>query len=48
MPEPSRRYFDFIQAPRKEYVLVPRTGHDPNPPMFNAQRRLQKKVGDCR
>jgi pimeloyl-ACP methyl ester carboxylesterase len=48
MPEPSKRYFDFIQAPRKEFVLVPRAGHDPNPPMVDAQYRLLKKIGDCR
>jgi len=48
MPEPSRRYFDFIQAPHKEFVLVPRTGHDPNPPMVAAQYGLLKKIGDCR
>jgi len=48
MPEPGKRYFDFIQAPHKEYVLVPRAGHDPNPPMVAAQYRLLKKIGDCR
>jgi pimeloyl-ACP methyl ester carboxylesterase len=48
MPEPSRRYFDFIQAPRKEFVLVPRAGHDPNPPMVDTQYRMLKKIGDCR
>jgi pimeloyl-ACP methyl ester carboxylesterase len=48
MPEPSKRYFDFIQAPRKEFVLVPRAGHDPNPPMVDAQYRSLKKMGDCR
>jgi len=48
MPEPSRRYFDFIQAPRKEYLLVPRAGHDPNPPMVDAQYGMLKKIGDCR
>jgi pimeloyl-ACP methyl ester carboxylesterase len=48
MPEPGRRYFDFIQAPHKEFVLVPRTGHDPNPTMVDAQYRLLKKIGDCR
>jgi pimeloyl-ACP methyl ester carboxylesterase len=48
MPEPSKRYFDFIQAPRKEFVLVPRAGHDPNPPMVDAQYRLLKQIGDCR
>jgi pimeloyl-ACP methyl ester carboxylesterase len=49
MPEPSRRYFDFIQAPHKEFVLVPRSGHDPNPPMVDAQYKLLKEgLGDCR
>jgi pimeloyl-ACP methyl ester carboxylesterase len=49
MPEPSKRYFDFLQAPRKEFVLVPRTGHDPNPPMLDAQYKLLKqRIGDCR
>ena len=43
MPAPSKRYFDFIQAPRKDYVLVPRAGHDPNPPMVDAQYRLLKE-----
>jgi pimeloyl-ACP methyl ester carboxylesterase len=48
MPAPSKRYFDFIQAPHKEFVLVPRAGHDPNQPMVDAQYRLLKKIGNCR
>jgi pimeloyl-ACP methyl ester carboxylesterase len=48
MPAPSRRYFDFIQAPHKEFVLVPRSGHDPNQPMIDAQYRFLKMIGDCR
>lgn len=49
MPAPSKRYFDYIQAPRKEFVLVPRAGHDPNPPMVAAQYKLLKeRLGDCR
>ncbi|MYN43531.1 alpha/beta fold hydrolase [Pseudoduganella sp. FT93W] len=48
MPEPSRRYFDFIQAPHKEYVMVPHSGHDPNPPMVQTQLRLLEKIGACR
>lgn len=36
-PEVARRYFDAISAPRKEFVLVPATGHDLNPPMAAAQ-----------
>jgi pimeloyl-ACP methyl ester carboxylesterase len=49
MPAPSKRYFDFLQAPRKEFVLVPRTGHDPNQLMLDAQYRLlRERIGDCR
>lgn len=48
MPASSKRYFEFIQAPRKEFVLVPRAGHDPNQPMIDAQYRLLKKIGSCR
>ncbi|WP_374583352.1 alpha/beta fold hydrolase [Pseudoduganella sp.] len=33
----TRRYFERIQAPRKELVLVPRAGHDPNQPLMDAQ-----------
>ena len=36
----SKRYFDTIQAPRKEYVLLQRTGHDPNQAMVDATRRI--------
>ena len=46
---PSKRYFDFIEAPGKEFVLVPRAGHDPNQLMMDAQYRvLKERVGDCR
>jgi len=48
MSEPNRRYFDFIQAPVKELVLVPKAGHDPNPPMVKTQLMLLRKLGDCR
>lgn len=49
MPEPSKRYFDSIQAPRKQFVLVPRAGHDPSPPMVDAQYRLlMENFADCR
>jgi pimeloyl-ACP methyl ester carboxylesterase len=48
MPEPSKAYFDTIQAPKKEFVLVERTGHDPNPAMVAAQYKvLREKVGSC-
>jgi hypothetical protein len=44
----SKRYFDFIQEPRKQFVLVPRAGHDPNQPMIDAQYILRERIGDCR
>lgn len=47
MPEASKRYFDFIEAPRKQYVMVPRAGHDPNPPMVSAQLALLKDMSGC-
>lgn len=36
-PEVARAWFDTIQAPDKAFVLLLRTGHDPNPPMAAAQ-----------
>jgi pimeloyl-ACP methyl ester carboxylesterase len=39
-PEVARRYFDAIVAPRKEFVLVPKAGHDPNPALIEAQYRV--------
>jgi pimeloyl-ACP methyl ester carboxylesterase len=48
MPESSKRYFDFIEAPRKQFVLVPAAGHDPNPPMVEAQYKLlREQLGTC-
>lgn len=41
----TRRYFDQLKAPRKELVLVPRAGHDPNQPLMDAQfRMLEERV----
>lgn len=34
---PNRAYFDRISAPQKQFILLPRTGHDPNPIMLAAQ-----------
>lgn len=42
VPEVARRYFDQIKAPKKEYFLLPGVGHDPNPPMVEAQFRILK------
>jgi pimeloyl-ACP methyl ester carboxylesterase len=42
VPEISKRYFDSIKAPRKEYFLVPKCGHDPNPEMIDTQYMILK------
>jgi pimeloyl-ACP methyl ester carboxylesterase len=42
VPEVAKRYFDTIRAPKKEYFLVPRTGHDPNPAMIETQFEILK------
>ena len=39
-PEVARRYFDGIKAPAKDMLMVPRTGHDPNPALLAAQWRV--------
>lgn len=41
-PEVARAWFDTIQAPDKAFVLLPRTGHDPNPAMAAAQLEILK------
>ncbi|MES2037422.1 MAG: alpha/beta hydrolase [Pseudomonadota bacterium] len=40
MPEITRQYVDSITAPQKEYIVVPRAGHDPNLPFIEAQLKL--------
>lgn len=42
-PEVARRYFDSLQASPKAFVLAPRTGHDPNQAMLDAQFRVLKE-----
>ena len=39
-PTVAKRYFDSIKAPKKEYFLLPLVGHDPNPPMVEAQYKV--------
>jgi pimeloyl-ACP methyl ester carboxylesterase len=39
-PAISKPYFDSLSAPEKKFVLLPRTGHDPNQIMVDAQYRL--------
>ncbi|WP_419252212.1 alpha/beta fold hydrolase [Caulobacter sp. ErkDOM-YI] len=41
-PEVARAWFDTLQAPDKAFVLLPRTGHDPNPAMAAAQLEILK------
>ncbi|MBB3120940.1 alpha/beta fold hydrolase [Pseudoduganella violacea] len=40
VPEVAKRYFDSISAPQKEYFLLPRTGHDHNHIMLEAQHKV--------
>lgn len=42
VPEVAKAYFDAIRAPRKEFFLIERTGHDPNPAMVETQYRVLK------
>lgn len=44
VPEIAKSYFDSISAPQKEFVLLPLTGHDPNPEMLEAQHRILKRL----
>lgn len=48
-PKVTRRYFEAITAPDKAYVEVPRAGHDPNPPLVEAQARVlaERLRGRC-
>jgi pimeloyl-ACP methyl ester carboxylesterase len=39
-PDVSNRYFEYLTAPVKSFVMVPRAGHDPNPAMLDAVRAL--------
>ncbi|MFL6658678.1 MAG: alpha/beta fold hydrolase [Massilia sp.] len=42
VPEISKRYFDAIHSPHKEYFLLPKVGHDPNPDMIASQFAILK------
>ena len=47
VPEVSKAYFDSISAPEKEYLILPRTGHDPNVAMMEAALRiLEEQASD--
>nr|WP_115528791.1 MULTISPECIES: alpha/beta hydrolase [Xanthomonas] len=43
-PEVSKAYFDAISAPSKAFLPLPRTGHDPNPTMMDAQLKVLKRI----
>ncbi|PPU91277.1 hypothetical protein XpopCFBP1817_14390 [Xanthomonas populi] len=40
----SKVYFEGLSAPTKEFLLLPRTGHDPNPPMLDAQLKVLTRI----
>lgn len=42
-PLVARAWFDSIAAPRKEFVLVERTGHDPNPALLASVRAILER-----
>lgn len=43
-PQVARRYFDAIEAPAKDFIVVPRAGHDPNQPMMTAQLQVLRRA----
>jgi pimeloyl-ACP methyl ester carboxylesterase len=42
--EVSRAWFDRISAPKKDFIVLPRTGHDPNAAMVAAQSAVLRRV----
>lgn len=40
MPDITHQYVNTVTAPQKEYIVVPRAGHDPNLPFIEAQLKL--------
>ncbi|MCE4371359.1 hypothetical protein NY667_11450 [Xanthomonas hortorum pv. hederae] len=42
--EISKAYFDGLSAPSKQFLLLPHTGHDPNPPMMDAQLKVLTRI----
>lgn len=43
-PDVAKRYFDTIRAPAKRFIVLPATGHDPNPAMLEAMLEVLKEV----
>ena len=44
VPEVAKAYFDRISAPAKQFVLVPRAGHDPNRGLLDAVLALVRRA----
>ncbi|MCR6658541.1 MAG: alpha/beta hydrolase [Asticcacaulis sp.] len=44
LPAISRRYFDSLNAPQKAFISLPRTGHDPNQIMIDAQYKVLQET----
>jgi pimeloyl-ACP methyl ester carboxylesterase len=44
VPEVAKRYFEGISAPEKHFVLVPRTGHDPNEALLKVLHELVSRA----
>jgi pimeloyl-ACP methyl ester carboxylesterase len=42
-PSVTKAYYDRIKAPHKQYILLDKVGHDPNPLMVDAQYRVLKE-----
>lgn len=40
----AKKYYDSISATKKEYVLLDRTGHDPNETMINVEYEILKSL----
>ena len=47
-PDVSKPYFDALEAPQKTWVLLPRTGHDPNRIMIDEQLVALKAAAGTR
>ena len=41
-PEIAKAWFDTLEAPKKEFILLPLTGHDPNQAMVDAEFAILK------
>jgi pimeloyl-ACP methyl ester carboxylesterase len=45
VPEVTRAYFERIHAPQKQFLLVPRAGHEPNAAMLAAMLQFVESNG---